>query len=142
MRGMTPKVKARKVKPRSFHDHIVNLVVRHWAKTMGCNVAVNTVWKTGEQAGSTSGCPDLMGWKAGLSHNTVEWIAEVETEESFSELDAHGRWQDYTALRLPFYLFVPKGYGTTARSFATRAGVRVNRIYEYELLLRNEFQLR
>jgi hypothetical protein len=75
--------------------------------------------------------PDLVRWQLHAERNTVEWIAEVETEESFSELDAHGRWQDYTALGMQFYLFVPKGCGAIAQSFALRAGVQINRIFEY-----------
>jgi hypothetical protein len=125
---------------QSFHDHIVNLVAQRWAKTMQCKVRVNTAAQEDQWNGPNRRYPDLVGWQLSSARNTVEWIAEVETEESFSELDAHGRWHDYTDLGLPFYLFVPKGYGATAKSFASRAGANINRVYEYEFL--NEtFQL-
>jgi hypothetical protein len=121
------------------HDEIVNLVAQRWANTMHCQVTVNTskknAWKTADRK-----YPDLVGWQLNTERNTVEWIAEVETEESFSELDAHGRWQDYMALGLQFYLFVPKGYGATAQFFASRAGVHINRIFEYTFV-NEKFQL-
>lgn len=125
---------------QSVHDQVVNLVAERWATTMQCTVTVNTParehgWSTAERK-----YPDLIGLKTGPKGNLVEWIAEVETEESFSELDAHGRWQDYTALGLRFYLFVPKGRGATAEFFASRAGARINRIFEYSFV-EEQFQL-
>ncbi|MGH7233339.1 MAG: hypothetical protein ACREJU_18555 [Nitrospiraceae bacterium] len=128
------------VKTQSNHDVIVKFVAQRWAKTMRCKVMVNTDsaqngWKTVERK-----YPDLVGWQFNTEGNTVEWIAEVETEDSFSELDAHGRWRDYMDLGLQFYLFVPKGYGATAQFFASRAGVRINRIYEY-IFVNEKFQL-
>ena len=128
------------VKNPSSHDAIVNYVAQRWAKTMRCKVMVNTAstkngWKAAERK-----YPDLVGWQFHAQGNTVEWIAEVETEDSFSELDAHGRWRDYMDLGLQFYLFVPKGYGATAQFFASRAGVHINRIYEYSFV-NEKFQL-
>jgi hypothetical protein len=118
---------------KSLHDQVVNLIAQRWAQTTKCRVTVNTTSDKDRWEGIDRRYPDLVGWQATRSRKTVEWIAEVETEESFSELDAHGRWQDYTALGLPFYLFVPKGYAATAQFFASRAGARISRIYEYHL---------
>jgi hypothetical protein len=119
------------VESQSFHDYVVDLVAQRWANTMRCKVTVNTPSQSSASKTEERKYPDLVGWQLHAERNTVEWIAEVETEESFSELDAHGRWQDYTALGMQFYLFVPKGCGAIAQSFALRAGVQINRIFEY-----------
>ncbi|MES4785763.1 MAG: hypothetical protein C4294_08050 [Nitrospiraceae bacterium] len=124
----------------SLHDYIVSLVAQRWAKSMGCRVTINTASEENRWTGGNRRYPDIVGWQFNPSRNTVEWIAEVETEESFSELDAHGRWLDYTELGLPFYLFVPKGYRETAELFARRASVKINRVYEYAFV-NDAFQL-
>jgi hypothetical protein len=84
--------------------------------------------------------PDIIGWQYSPAGNRVEWIAEVETEESLAHPQTRGRLQDHAALGAPFYLFVPKGYRTVAQRVTMKAGVRPNGIYEYAFV--NEtFQL-
>jgi hypothetical protein len=122
------------------HDEIVNLVAQRWATTMRCKILINSASTKNGWVAAERKYPDLVGSRCHERNNIVEWIAEVETEESFSGLDAHGRWRDYMDLGLQFYLFVPKSYGATAQFFASRAGVHINRIYEYSFV-EEKFQL-
>jgi hypothetical protein len=117
---------------QSLHDQVVSLVAQRWAKSFQCKVTINP--------GSESGEPDVLGWQFSPAGNRVQWIAEVETEESLSQLDRYKRWQGLADKSVPFYLFVPKGYRSKVRQLAVMAGVDLNGIYEYTFL--NEtFQL-
>ncbi|MFM8552915.1 MAG: hypothetical protein ACKOCD_11515 [Nitrospiraceae bacterium] len=117
---------------QSLHDQVVSLVAQRWAKSFQCKVTINPGSETNE--------PDVLGWQFSPGGNRVEWIAEVETEESLTEMDRYKRWQAMTHKSLPFYLFVPKGYRSKVRHLAVMAGVDLNGIYEYAFL--NEaFQL-
>jgi hypothetical protein len=123
----------------SLHDHVVSLVAQRWARSFQCKVTIKPdVEQHGWAAGQHD--PDIIGWQYSPAGNRVEWIAEVETEESLSQPLTSGRLQDQAALGVPFYLFVPKGYRPVAQRVATRAGIRLNGVYEYAFV--NEtFQL-
>jgi len=124
----------------ALHDQIVNLIAQRWAVVTNCKVTINTASDKDRWLQSDRKYPDIVGCQCHPNRDTVEWIAEVETEDSFSVFDAHGRWQDYTCLGVPFYLFVPKGCRETAELFATRAGLTINRVYEY-VFVNGVFQL-
>ncbi|TAJ08784.1 MAG: hypothetical protein EPO61_07705 [Nitrospirae bacterium] len=116
----------------SLHDQVVSLVAQRWAKSFQCKVTINPGSETDE--------PDVLGWQFTPSGNQVEWIAEVETEDSLTKLDRYKRWQTLADKSVPFYLVVPKGYRSKVRQLAVMAGVDLNGIYEYAFL--NEtFQL-
>lgn len=117
---------------QSLHGQVVSLVAQRWAKSFQCKVTINPRAETGE--------PDLFGWQFSPSGNRVEWIAEVETEDSLTELDRYKRWQALADKSVPFYLFVPKGYRAKVRQLAVMAGVDLNGIYEYAFL-NDTFQL-
>jgi hypothetical protein len=118
-------------KDLEVHDQVVNFIAQRWAAVTNCKVTINTASDKDRWLHQGRKYPDIVGWQCHPGRDTVEWIAEVETEDSFSVFDAHGRWQDYTCLGVPFYLFVPKGCRETAELFATRAGLSINRVYEY-----------
>ena len=119
---------------QSEHDQIVNLIAQRWATVTKCKVTINTAPEKEPWLGVDRKYPDIIGWQYQPTQNTVEWIAEVETEDSFSVFDAHGRWLDYMVFGVPFYLFVPKGCRELAELFAGRAGVHINRVYEYSVV--------
>jgi hypothetical protein len=119
---------------RSLHDQIVLLVVQNWAKTLYYKVTVNipeeqTRWEESEKQQ-----PDIIGWRQDGAHTAMEWIAEVETEETFSEADLQERWRRYVELRLPFFVFVPRGFRPTTQAFASRFGLYLSGIYEYDFV--------
>ena len=116
---------------QSLHDHVVNLVAQRWAKSLHCRITINTGSEKNRWAGSDRSYPDIVGWKPSLGRHTLELIAEVATEESIAGAEVYRRWQDYAALGVPFYLFVPKGYRAKAQQLAAKAGVALNGIYEY-----------
>jgi hypothetical protein len=118
----------------SVRDRLIELIVKTWSKTLYCRVSVNTAGEGDDREEWDGRSPDIIGWQAKGTHRTVEWIARVETEETFLAPDAGERWQRYAQLRLPLYLFVPKGYRSASQILASRVGLHVSGIYEYDLL--------
>ena len=119
---------------QTLHDHVVSLVAQRWAKSVQSKVTINTDAERHRWAESDRSYSDIVGWRLSAGRNTIEWIAEVETEESLSEPDTQGRWREDAVLGVPFYLFVPKGHRETAHKLAALTGVRLNCIYEYFFL--------
>jgi hypothetical protein len=116
---------------QSVHDHVISLVAQRWAKSFQCRVTIKpdggaNGWKALDESD-----PDIIGWQFAPGGNKVEWIAEVETEESLSDPQTRARFQMQSALGVPFYLFVPKGYRRAVQALAMRVGVSFNGIYEY-----------
>lgn len=125
---------------QSLHDHVVSLVAQRWAKSAESKITINTDVERHRWAVSDRSYPDIVGWKFNSGKNIIEWIAEVETDESLSEPDTHSRWREDAVLGVPFYLFVPKGYREMAQKLAVTTGVTLNGTYEYAFV--NEtFQL-
>ncbi|HET8580038.1 MAG TPA: hypothetical protein VFL31_03490 [Nitrospiraceae bacterium] len=125
---------------QSLHDHVVSLVAQRWAKAVQIKITINTDAERSRWAESDRTYPDIVGWKLSAGKNTIDWFAEVETEESLSESDTHSRWREDAVLGVPFYLFVPKGQREKAQKLAVATGVTLNGIYEY-FFVNNEFQL-
>jgi hypothetical protein len=115
---------------QSEHDHIVNLIAQRWATVTKCKVTINTVPEKEGWHGVDRKYPDRSASNADRSATPSSGSPRVETQDSFSVFDAHGRWLDYTAFGVPFYLFARKGCRELAELFASRAGVHIKRVYE------------
>lgn len=122
------------------HDQVLNLIAQRWVQVGYCKVTI----RPGDAAGAwpqfREVSPDLVGWQYGGGRQRLEWIAEVETQESLAQANREGRWRDGASLGLPFFLFVPRGLRGTAQRLAMNAGVKLNGIYEYSFV-NNMFQL-
>jgi hypothetical protein len=77
--------------------------------------------------------PDITGHRSDDGASSVEWLAEVETEDTLCETQALGPWRRSAALLVPMYLVVPKGLRHRAWSLAFRAGVAVHHVFEYAI---------
>ncbi len=124
----------------SLHDHVVSLVAQRWAKSVQINITINTDADRSRWAASDRSYPDIVGSRFTGGRNTIEWVAEVETEESLSEPNTQDRLREGAVWGVPFYLFVPKGHREAAQKFAMAAGVTLNGTYEY-FFLNGAFQL-
>jgi len=79
---------------QSLHDHVVSLVAQRWAKSVQINITINTDAERSRWAASDRSYPDIVGSRFNGGRNTIEWIAEIETEESLSEPNTQGRWRE------------------------------------------------
>jgi hypothetical protein len=83
---------------------------------------------------------DIIGWTFKAGRNKMEWVAEVETEDSLTAAGTSGRWQDDMGLSVPLFLFVPKGRRVEAQTIARRFNITLNGVYEYSFV-NGAFQL-
>ena len=63
--------------------------------------------------------------------NTMEWMAEVETDDLIRDVATVSEWKEAIVRGIPFYLLVPRGLKESAQKLAGEASVPVSGIYEY-----------
>ena len=114
----------------TVHDQVVSLVAQRWAKAFHCKVTIHTGLEQDPWAGPQQLC-DIVGWQVGSSGNTMEWMAEVETDDSIKDVATVSKWREAVVRGIPFYLLVPRGLKEPAQRLARGAFVPVSGIYEY-----------
>ena len=62
----------------------------------------------------------------------MEWLAEVETEESLLDPTTRARWRQSAVPGVPMYLLVPRGNRAVAEKLLAAAEVKCTGIYQYE----------
>ena len=116
----------------TVHDQVVSLVAQRWAKAFHCKVTIHTGLEQNPWADPQQKC-DIVGWQvsAAGNTNTMEWMAEVETDDSIRDVATVSEWKEAVVRGIPFYLFVPRGLKESAQKLAGDAFVPVSGIYEY-----------
>jgi hypothetical protein len=114
----------------TVHDQVVSLVAQRWAKAFHCKVTIHTGLEQDHWAAPQQLC-DIVGWQVGSSGNTIEWMAEVETDDSIKDVATVSKWRGTVVRGIPFYLLVPRGLKESAQRLARGAVVPVSGIYEY-----------
>lgn len=114
----------------TVHDQVVSLVAQRWAKAFVCKVTIKTSLEQNPWADPGQQC-DIVGWYVSSGGNSMEWMAEVETEESLGDPEIVDRWKKTMARGIPFYLLVPRGLRESAHKLAHDASIAFSCIYEY-----------
>ena len=114
----------------TIHDQVVSLVAQRWAKAFHCKVTIQTGREQPPWADPQQPC-DIVWWQVGSAGNTMEWMAEVETDESIRGAQAVSGWKKASMQGVPFYLFVPRGIKESAQKLAGDGCVPLSGIYEY-----------
>ena len=114
----------------TVHDQVVSLVAQRWAKAFHCKVTIHTSLEQNPWADPQQQC-DIVGWQVSSAGNTMEWLAEVETDDSIRDVATVSAWQEAVVRGIPLYLFVPRGLKESAQKLAEDASVPVSGIYEY-----------
>ena len=114
----------------TVHDQVVSLVAQRWAKAFHCKVTIHTSLEQNPWADPQQLC-DIIGWQVSSAGNTMEWMAEVETDDSIRDVTTVSEWKEAVMRGIPFYLFVPRGLKESAQKLAEDASVPVSGIYEY-----------
>lgn len=114
----------------TVHDQVVSLVAQRWAKAIHCKVTIHTGLEQNPWADPQQQC-DIIGWQVSSSGNRMEWMAEVETDDSIRNVATTLEWKAAVVHGIPFYLFVPRGLKESAQKLAGDATVPVSGIYEY-----------
>ena len=114
----------------TVHDQVVSLVAQRWAKAFHCKVTIHTGLEQNLWADPQQQC-DIVGWQVSSAGNTMEWMAEVETDDSIRDIATVSEWKEAVVRGIPFYLFVPRGLKESAQKLAGDAAISVSGIYEY-----------
>jgi hypothetical protein len=114
----------------TVHDQVVSLVAQRWAKAFHCKVTIRTGLEQNPWADPQQQC-DIIGWRVSSAGNTMEWMADVETDDSIRDVTIVSEWKKALVRGIPFYLFVPRGLKELAQQRAGDASVPVSGIYEY-----------
>ena len=115
----------------TVHDQVVSWVAQRWAKAFHCKVTIHTGLEQDPWADPQQQC-DIVGWQvSSAGSTTMEWMAEVETDDSIRDVATVSEWKEAVGRGIPFYLLVPRGLKESAQKLAGNASVHVSRIYEY-----------
>ena len=117
----------------TVHDQVVSLVAQRWAKAFHCKVTIRTGLEQNRWADPQQQS-DIVGWRVSSSGNTMEWMAEVETDDSIRDVTSVSEWKEAVVRGIPFYLLVPRGLKQSAQSLAEKGSVPVSGIYEYTFI--------
>lgn len=117
----------------TIHDQVVSEAAQRWARAFQCKVTIKTTsdhnpWADpGQQS-------DIAGWSYGPRGNSMQWTAEVETEDSLQHPETHSKWKRSAIAGVPMYLLIPRGNRAQAEQLAASADLRFSSIYEYRFV--------
>jgi len=108
----------------TVHDQFVSLVAQRWAKAFHCKVTIHTSLEQNPWADPQQQC-DIVGWQVSSAGNTMEWLAEVETDDSIRDVATVSAWKEAVVRGIPLYLFVPRGLKESVQKLTEDASVPV-----------------
>jgi hypothetical protein len=117
----------------TVHDQVVSLVAQRWAKAFVCKVTTRSGLEQNPWAESNQLC-DIVGWYVSSGGNTMEWMAEVETEDSLGDTQVVDKWKRTITRGIPFYLLVPRGLKEMALKLTQEQAIIVNCVYEFTII--------
>lgn len=117
----------------AVHDQVVSLIAQRWAKAFVCKVTIRAGVEHNPWAEPNQLC-DIVGWYVSSGGNSMEWMAEVETEESLAEIHVVDKWRRAMTRGVPFYLLVPRGMKEPASRLCQEASLTVSCIYEFTFI--------
>lgn len=112
-------VSIREVKAQNLHDYVVNT-----AATRLDRAKYDVYTNPGTQKNIVIGgqYPDVVVTPKGV--NTVQFVIEVETQDSVNDSEAVGQWKPYSELGSTFYLLVPHVSLQIAQNLCLRNGIQ------------------
>ena len=114
----------------TIHDQVVSEAAQRWVRALRCKVTIKTEsdhnpWADpGQQS-------DIAGWSFRPRGNHMQWMAEVETEDTLEAPDTHRKWKRSAVAGVPMYLLIPRGNRARAEKIAASVDLRFSSIYEY-----------
>jgi len=104
---------------QSLHDKVINEAKNVLNKT-DYDIYINP--NGYKNAGIGDNYPDIIMTKKGT--NDVEFIIEVETDDSINLAEATNQWKKYsTEIKASFYLLVPFSHRMIAENFCKQVGI-------------------
>ena len=123
--------KMRQIGKQPIHDFVIRSIPHLWEKRGRQSVEINPGSEKNRCAKTVDLYPDVMGFESEDGQGRLQWVAEVETEDTVTLRKARTHWRQSAALGVPFYVIVPIGFRDLAALIAQHEGVPVAGIYNY-----------
>ena len=123
--------KMRQIGKQPIHDFVIRSIPHLWEKRGRQSVEINPGSEKNTSAKSVDLYPDVMGFESEDGQGRLQWVAEVETEDTVTLHKARTHWRQSAALGVPFFVIVPIGFRDLAALIAQHEGVPVAGIYHY-----------
>ena len=117
----------------TVHDEVVSQVSQRWAKAFVCKVTTKSGLDQNPWTEPNQPC-DIVGWYVSSGGNTMEWMAEVETEDSLGDALVIEKWKRTITRGIPFYLLVPRGLKEVAFKLTQEQAITVSYVYEFTFI--------
>ena len=123
----------RQIGKQPIHDFVIRSIPELWEKHGRQSIEINPGCERNVSAKSVDLFPDVMGFESDQEQEQgrLQWVAEVETEDTVTLHKARTHWRQSAALGVPFYVIVPIGFRHLAALIAQHEGVPVAGIYHY-----------
>ena len=121
----------RQIGKQPIHDFVIRSIPDLWEKRCSKSIEINPGCERNKSANSLELYPDVMGFESEQGQGRLQWVAEVETEDTITLRKARTQWRQSAALGVPFYVIVPIGFRHLAALIALHEGVPVAGIYHY-----------
>lgn len=80
---------------------------------------------------------DIIVLEKGYGRRTAIAIGEIETADTINENEAD-QWAEYTATKIPFYLYVPAGQAQATINVLNKKGIKISGLRTYKYLVNGE----
>jgi hypothetical protein len=117
----------------TVHDEVVSQVAQRWAKAFVCKVTIKSGLDQNPWTEPDQLC-DIVGWYVSSGGNTMEWMAEVETEGSLGDTQVVDKWKRTITRGIPFYLLVPRGLKEVVFKLTQEQAITVSYVYEFTFI--------
>jgi hypothetical protein len=121
----------RQIGKQPLHDFVIRSIPELWEKRGRQSIEINPGSEKNRSAKFVDLYPDVMGFESEQGQGRLQWVAEVETEDTITLRKARTQWRQSAALGVPFYVIVPIGFRDLAALIALHEGVPVAGFYHY-----------
>lgn len=121
----------RQIGKQPVHDLVIKAIPQLWERRGSQRVEINPGSERNRSAKSEDVYPDVMGFESEEEQGRLQWVAEVETEDTVTLHKARTHWRQSAALGVPLYVIVPIGFRHLAAFIAQHEGVPVAGFYHY-----------
>jgi len=124
---------------QGLHDRAVKDIARKRFDGLKYDVYTNPNGEKNASVGAESNplYADIIVLEKGYGRRTAITIGEIETADTINENEAE-QWAEYTATKIPFYLYVPAGCVQTTVNVLNKKSIKISGLRTYKYLSSGE----
>lgn len=120
---------------QNLHDRAVKDIAKRRFDEIKCDVYTNPNGEKNACVGVEANplYADIIVLEKGYGRRTAIAIGEIETTDTINENEA-SQWTEYSATKIPFYLYVPAGYVKATTDILNKKGIKISGLRTYKYL--------